>query len=469
LSPATGEPWATFAEAGAADVDAAVGAARRAFERGSPWSKTPASQRARILRRLADLVREESDHLAQMDSIDSGRIISDTSLIAPAVAATFEYFAGWCDKLDGRVVPSDRPGFFNYTLREPVGVVAAIIPWNNPLAMLAFKLAPALATGNTVVVKASEHSSGTTVELARLCGEAGFPPGVVNVLTGFAEPAQALTAHPGVDKISFTGSSATGRAVMRSASENLTQTMLELGGKAANIVFPDAHREQAVSGALTIFSGTGQACTAPSRLLLHESIYDTFLDELVDRAAKIEVGDPLEPSTQMGPVATLPQLERDEYFVRRGLDEGATLLLGGSRLRTPPYEHGWYFEPTILTDAGPHSYIAQEEAFGPILTVLKFEDEEEALAMANDVAYGLASGIWTTDLGRAHRFASELATGMVWINTWRTVSHASPFGGIKNSGYGRENGPEALLEMTTAKSVWVELTDDVADPFSWKK
>ncbi|MEA2279242.1 MAG: (Z)-2-((N-methylformamido)methylene)-5-hydroxybutyrolactone dehydrogenase [Solirubrobacteraceae bacterium] len=467
LNPATGRAWASFPEASAEDVDRAVAAARRAFH-DPAWADMTGTQRGRLLRRFADLVRERAEDLAHLDTIDSGRIISDTRPIAPAVATTLDYFAGWADKVDGRVVSVDNAGMFNYTLREPLGVIVGIVPWNNPLVMLGFKLGPTLAMGNTIVLKPSEHSSGSTMVLAELCEQAGFPPGVVNVVTGAAAPAQALCDHPDVDKISFTGSPVTARAVARAAAENLTPAMFELGGKSANVVFADSDRDSAINGALTIFAGTGQSCVAPSRLLLEDSIHDEFLEQLAARAAAVRMGDPLDPTTQMGPVATLPQLDRNVRFCQRGVEEGARVVLGGGRPEADGLGDGWFFEPTIFADADPQMYIAQEEAFGPILTVLRFHTEEEAVRIANSTRYGLAAGVWTTDVRRAHRMAKSLQAGVVWVNTWRSFSSATPFGGMKESGYGRENGPEALLEVTRPKSVWIEMTGNVADPFIWK-
>lgn len=467
LNPATGEVWATFPDGDAADVDRAVAAARAAFE-DPAWAELTGTQRATLLRRLAALVRDHAEELAYLDSVDSGRIIADTRPIAPGVATTLEYFAGWADKVDGRVVAVDNAGMFNYTLREPIGVIAGIVPWNNPLVMLGFKLGPALATANTVVIKPSEHGPASSLSLARLCAEAGFPAGVVNVVTGHGTPAQALCEHPGVDKISFTGSPTTARSVARAAAENLTMTMFELGGKSANVVFADADRESALNGALTIFAGTGQSCVAPSRLLLEDSIHDDFLEQLCARASLVRIGNPLDPGTQMGPVATRQQLESNIRFCQRGVDEGARLVLGGGRPADRDLDGGWFFEPTIFTDASPDMFIAQQEAFGPILTVLRFRTEEEAVAIANGTNYALAAGVWTDDLRRAHRMAKRLEAGVVWVNTWRSFSSASPFGGAKESGYGRENGPEALLEVTKPKSVWIELTGNVADPFTWK-
>jgi acyl-CoA reductase-like NAD-dependent aldehyde dehydrogenase len=465
LNPATGSGWATFPQAEEADVDRAVAAARRAFE-DPAWAGLTGTERGRLLRRLATLVRESTEELAQLESVDSGRVITDTRAVPGGLATTIDYFAGWADKLDGRVVPVENPAMFNYTLREPIGVIVAIVPWNNPLVMLGWKLAPALAAGNTVVVKPSEHAPGSTLMFAQLCERAGFPPGVVNVVTGFAPPAQALCAHPGVDKISFTGSPTTARSVARAAVENLTMTMFELGGKSANIVFADADRASALNGALTIFAGTGQSCVAPSRLLLEDSIHDEFLEQLAERAAALRMGDPLDPATHLGPVATLPQLESNVRFCERGIAEGARLILGGGPAEDDELGGGWYFQPTIFADADPDMFIAQHEAFGPILTVLRFSTEEEAIEIANGTPYGLAAGVWTENLRRGHRMAGRLRAGVVWVNTWRNFSPASPFGGAKESGYGRENGPEALYEVTTPKSVWIEMSGEVPDPFS---
>lgn len=466
VNPANGEPWASAAQGRAADAHRAVRAARKALQDPN-WSNLTGSERGRLLRRLADLVREHSDRLAELDTIDTGRIIGDTKAVALATAATIEYFAGWADKFDGRVVPVERRDMFNYTLREPIGVVAALVPWNNPLIMLGFKLGPSLAMGNAVVVKPSEHSPATAVELARLAAVAGFPPGVVNVVTGFGDVGQALCAEPGVDKIAFTGSPEHARSVAHAAADHLGLTMFELGGKSANIVFADADYDSALNGAMTIFAGTGQSCVAPSRLLVEKSIYSDFVAEIQRRAGELRMGDPLDPATEMGPVGTPQQLAKNGEFCAAGIAEGAKLVCGGSRPSENNLKDGWFFEPTIFA-AQPEMHVAQVEAFGPILTVLAFEDEADALRVANGTRYGLAAGVWTTNLARAHRLASQLNAGTVWVNTYRNISYASPFGGNKDSGYGRENGPEALWEYTRAKSVWIDLSGKMADPFRWK-
>lgn len=465
-NPTTGESWASIPQAGAADVDRAVTAARAAFE-GPAWRGLTASERGLLLIRLADLVSERADDLATIETRDNGKLLRETAAQAHALPRWFRFYGGLADKIEGSVPAVDQATVFNYTLREPLGVVAAIAPWNSPLLLAVWKLAPALAAGNTVVIKPSEFTSASLLELAALFDRAGFPPGVANVITGLGDPAgRALVEHPGIDKIAFTGGPPTARVIARSAAEQLTPTLLELGGKSANIVFQDADQDAAVAGVLAgIFAASGQTCIAGSRLLVQESIAQPFVQRIVERTEAITLGDPAAPETNMGPVSTPAQLRRIAGYVEMAVADGARLSAGGSRPEDPALSRGLFYRPTVLTDVAPQMAIAQEEVFGPVLAVITFTDEEEAIAIANGTPYGLAAGVWTSHVKRAHRVARALRAGTVWINTYRAVSPISPFGGSGLSGHGRENGVEAIHEMTQVKSVWVELSETVQDPF----
>ncbi|HEY8450484.1 MAG TPA: aldehyde dehydrogenase, partial [Bacillota bacterium] len=372
------------------------------------------------------------------------------------------------DKIQGEVIPTDKPNFLVYTLREPVGVVGAITPWNSPLLITAFKLAPALAAGCTFVLKPAEQTPASALELAKLVAEADFPPGVFNVVTGDGPNAGApLTRHPGVDKIAFTGSTATGIQVAKNAAEHLARVSLELGGKSPNIIFADADLEAAINGAVAgIFAATGQTCIAGSRLLVEASIHDVVVERLAQRARTIKLGDPMDPATEMGPVAFPDQLEKVLHYIDIARQEGATVVAGGGRPSQGPLAEGLFCEPTVLTGVSNRMRVAQEEIFGPVASVIPFHSEEEAIALANDIPYGLGAGIWTRDIGRAHRVAARIRAGTVWINAYRTLTFSVPFGGYKMSGYGRENGLEALKEYTEVKSVWVELSGATRDPFT---
>ena len=467
INPYTGRVWATVPEADEEDVDAAVRAARQAFDEG-PWGRMTGTERARLMRRLAELIAENAEELAVVESTDNGKLLKEMSGQLGALPDWYYYFAGAADKVQGATIPSDKPNFFVYTRKEPVGVVGAIIPWNSPLLLLTFKLAPALAAGCTFVVKAAEQTPASVLEFGKLFEEAGFPPGVFNVVSGFGVPTgKALVSHPGVDKVAFTGSTQTGISVMKDAADHLAKVTLELGGKSPNIVFDDVDLEAANNGVVAgIFAATGQTCIAGSRLFVQERAHDELVERLSERAKTIKLGDPLDVETEMGPVAFKEQLEKIEGHVRAGKEEGATLVCGGKRPDADALEHGYFIEPTIFAQVENGMQIAREEIFGPVLSVIPFKDEEELVRQANDTRYGLAAGIWTRDIQRAHRVAHAIRAGTVWINAYRTLSFNTPFGGYKASGLGRENGLEALNEYTETKSVWVELSGQSRDPFT---
>lgn len=455
VNPYTGEDWAFMARASSADVDVAVMSARRAFER---WSRVSGRQRAVHMRGLARAIEKHADRLARIESIDNGKLLADTSRHARGLPAWLDYFAGLADKLCGTTIPLDEPELVAYTRREPVGVVAAITPWNAPLAVLLWKLAPALAAGCTMVIKPSEHASASTLELGKLCVQAGLPDGVVNIVTGFGDDCgDPLVRHPGIDKISFTGSTAVGSTVMRAAATNITSVALELGGKSPNIVFDDADPETASrAAAKAIFGSTGQSCQAGSRLFVQRRLYDEVVHRVAGHAKAMRLGNPLEPSTDMGPVAFRAHMERIAALIAMGRDQGATLAAGGGPPSDPELRNGYFVEPTVLSDARNNMTIAQEEVFGPVLVVIPFEDEADVIRQANDIPFGLAAGVWTRDISRAHRVANNMRAGTVWINTFRRIDPAMPFGGFKRSGIGRDSGVESLDEYLETKAVWID-------------
>jgi len=464
LDPTTARAWYSAPKASAEDVDRAVTAARRAL--ASPeWRDLTQTERGGLLRRLADLVGERVEELARVETLDNGKLLRETTGQAKRVPAFFHYYAGLADKIQGDVIPGAKPQLLNYTLREPIGVVAAIVPWNSPLQLAAMKLAPALACGNTVVVKPSEHASASLLELVPMFEQAGFPPGVVNLVTGDGETGAALTEHPGVDKVAFTGGTEAGRKVAVSAASHFARTTLELGGKSPQLVFEDADPQNVAMGLLAgIFAAGGQTCVAGSRAFVHADIYDEVCERVVERAKSVRVGDPLEEETDLGPLAIEAQRDKVERYVKLGIEENATLRAGGERPSDRP--EGWFFLPTVFSDVDNQMALVREEIFGPVLGIGRFEDDEEAVRIANDTPYGLAAGVWTRDIARAHTVAGRLDAGTVWINTSRSLSPLSPFGGFKDSGFGKENGTEAIHEYTRVKSVWVNLdTGPIGDPF----
>ena len=465
FNPATEEAWAEIPEATAGDVDRAVRAAHRAFTEG-PWATATPTERGRYLRKLADLLADESESLGRTETIDTGKMLKETRWQAKYIAEFFHYYAGCADKIHGDTMPIDKPDLIVFTQREPLGVVAAVVPWNSQLFLVAVKVGPALAAGNTVVLKASEHASAAMLEFGKLVEAAGFPPGVVNIVTGHGEPCgKVLTSHPLVQRISFTGGPGTARQILHNSAENFAQVSLELGGKSPVMVFEDADIESAVNGSIAgIFGASGQSCVAGSRLYLHNKIADEFLDTMVGQAKQIRIGDPLEEETQMGPLATTAQLDRIEKEVALAQEQGGKLLHGGQRPAQP--NRGWYYEPTIIECPDQKMQIVDTELFGPVLSVLRFETEEEVVRLANDTNYGLAAGIFTRDGARSLRVAKATRAGIVWVNTYRVVSPIAEFGGFKNSGYGRESGFQAIYDYTRPKTVWVNTSSaPMTNPF----
>lgn len=464
-NPYTGKAWARIPRGGPDDAEAAIQAAHAAFV--GPWRQVSPSDRGLLLHELARLMRAHAEELAELEVRDTGKLKAEMLGNMKYLPRWYEYYGGLADKIEGTVTPIDKPGMFHYTTYEPLGVVTCIVPWNSPMLLSTMKVAAALAAGNTVVVKPSEFASTSLVGFARLFDKAGFPPGVFNVVTGYGtEVGQALTTHPLVKRIAFTGGDVGGRAVAQSAAAGFKRISLELGGKSPNIVFEDANQTAAVKGVISgIFAATGQTCMAGSRLLVHRSIHDEFVGKLVRFVEDARLGDPMKTDTNMGPVSTRPQLERVMSCIEMAKKEGATCVTGGRRATHPECGDGWFVEPTIFTGVRNDMRIAREEVFGPVLSAIPFDTDDEAVSIANDTPYGLAAAIWTTNIERTVKLPRRLEAGTVWVNAYRVVSYLAPFGGVKHSGIGRENGLEAIKEYLEVKSVFVNGNPDVANPF----
>ena len=465
LDPFSGEAWAQIPRANAADVDRAVAAAKAALT--GAWGAISPTERGMRLHRIAELIDEHAAGLAEIEARDNGKLLSEVMGQVKYVAKYFYYYAGLADKIEGSVIPIDKPKVFNYTRYEPMGVVATITPWNSSLLLTAWKIAPALCAGNTVVCKPSEYTSASLLELAKIMLQAELPPGVFNVVTGFgADAGEPLIRHPNVARVAFTGGDVGGKAVARAAAETLKPVTLELGGKSPNIVFDDAELDKAVNGVITgIFSAGGQTCMAGSRLLLQDSIHDIFVEKLLAVTSRAKAGDPRKPGIQVGPVATKPQFDKVMHYIEVAKAEGARCIAGGRALTGPEYGAGQIVEPTIFADVTNDMRIAQEEVFGPVLAVIRFKDEEDAIRIGNDIRFGLAAGVWTTNLRRAMLMSEKLKAGTVWINNYRSTSFTTPFGGYKDSGFGREGGVDAVKEYMQTKSVWISTDLEMPDPF----
>ena len=464
INPSTGNVWCRIPEATHGDVEAAVKAASVAFSEG-PWSSMTPTQRGNCLRRLALLLDENSELLGYTESVDTGKMLKETKWQAKYIAEFFQFYAGCADKISGETLPIDKPDLLAFTQREPLGVIAAIVPWNSQLFLVAVKIGPALAAGNTVVLKASEHASAAMLEFGKLVDKCGFPPGVVNIITGHGEPCgKALTSHPLVSRISFTGGSSSAKHILYNSAENFAEVSLELGGKSPFIVFEDANIESAVNGSVAgIFGASGQSCVAGSRLYLQNSIADEVLGQMLDVAGKIKIGDPLADETQMGPLCTAAQIEHIEKEVLHAKLEGAEILCGGKRVKNID---GLYYEPTIIACSNQNLRIVDTELFGPVLCVIRFETEKEVIGLANDTKYGLAAGIFTENSARSLRMVKAIRAGIIWVNTYRVVSPIAEFGGVKGSGYGRESGFQAMYDYTRPKTVWINTSSEpMSNPF----
>lgn len=466
LDPFTGENWASIPRAGKADADLAVVAAKTAFEEG-PWGRMHPSDRGKLLRKLGELIAENAAELAEIEVNDNGKLIAEMAGQLGYIPRWYDYFGGMADKIQGTVIPIDKPDMMNFTRREPLGVCVGITAWNSPLLLATFKLAPGLAAGNTFVLKPSEFASASTLAFAKLFDEAGFPPGVVNVVTGYGnEVGDALVRHPDVAKISFTGSERTGKAIYEAAARDLKKVTLELGGKSPNMVFADANLDNAANGVISgIFAAGGQTCIAGSRLLVEESIHDQFMEKLYAIATSVKMGNPKDIATQLGPMANKPQFDKVMSYLEVAKAEGVTTLAGGQAASRPECGNGIFIEPTIFTGVTNQMRIAREEVFGPVLAVIPFKTLDEGLSIANDTNYGLASGVWTESMRTALTCSERLRSGTVWVNTYRAISYLSPFGGMKSSGLGRESGMEAIDHYLQTKSVWLSTATHVANPF----
>tara|TARA_B110000263_G_scaffold89480_1_gene78200 strand:+ start:4295 stop:5770 length:1476 start_codon:yes stop_codon:yes gene_type:complete len=464
-NPYTGEAWAKISRGNAEDVDRAVKAASKAFQGG--WGQTKPTERGKLLNRLAEVIEKNSERLGEIEVRDNGKLITEMGAQTKYLAEWYRYYGGLADKVEGSVIPSDKPGIFNFTRYEALGVIGMITPWNSPLLLLAWKLAPALAAGNTAVVKPSEYTSASTLEFMNLIEEVGFPKGVVNTVTGFGlEVGSPLVDHPNVDKIAFTGSDVSGQKIYEAAAKKIMPVTLELGGKSPNIVFEDADFEAAVMGVISgIFAATGQTCIAGSRLLVQKSIHDKFVERLINVAKEAKIGDPMSTETHVGPVTTQPQYQKIIDYIEIAKKENAKCVLGGKPYTGPGAKGKQFIEPTIFTGVTNEMRIAQEEVFGPVLSVIPFDTEEDAVRIGNDIDFGLAAGVWTNDIGRALRMSEKLRAGTIWVNTYRAVSFTSPFGGYKRSGEGRESGKDAIKEFLQVKSVWIAQQTTTENPF----
>ena len=465
LNPENNEVWATVPEANEKDVDKAVKSAQKAFENN--WSKLHPRERAKYLKLIADQLRANAEHLGKIETIDTGKLYRETKTQANYIAEYYDYFAGLADKVEGAVVPIDKPDMQVTTTRIPIGVVAAIIPWNSQMLLTAVKLAPALAMGNTIVIKASELAPVTLLEFAKLIDKTGLPKGVINIITGLGEPCgKALTTHNLVERIAFTGGPETAKHIVRNSAENLSQVSLELGGKSPVVVFDDADQENALNGITAgIFGASGQSCIAGSRLYLQSNIYDEFLKKLISKTEKIKLGGPMEKDTQMGPLNSFKQLENIEKNIKATIEQGGKVRCGGKRSSVS--NKGYYFPATIIECKNHNLPVAENELFGPILSVMKFDKEEEVIEKMNDNKYGLSSGVYTSNFARAHRVSKSIRAGIVFINTYRLISPMAPFGGIKDSGYGKEAGIESIKEYTRIKTTWYNSSDKpMSDPFT---
>jgi len=465
INPANEEPWAQAPAATEHDVNRAVEAAKNALFDG-PWSKMTPTARGRTLYRLGDLIAQKSDHLGDIETIDSGKLLKETRGQTGYVRDYYHYFAGMADKIEGATLPIDKPDMHVFTTREPVGVVAAVVPWNAQMFLTATKLGPALAAGNTIVLKASEDAPAPMFEFAKIVDQAGFPPGVVNIITGYGDPCgRILTSHPDVARVAFTGGPETASKVIENTSRNYALVSLELGGKSPIVVFDDADIQGAVNGIIAgNFGASGQSCVAGSRVFIQEGIHDEIIARVVERAKQIRIGDPLADDTQMGPLATRAQLDRIVAAVGKSCEQGAELHYGGRRPES--FDKGFYYEPTILGCPDQQIETVQHEMFGPVLSALRFRDEEEGIAMANNTKFGLGAGVFTENLARAHRVSSKIRSGILWVNTYRAISPIAPFGGFGHSGFGREAGLEAVLDYTRTKTVWINTSrQPMANPF----
>ncbi|MGI9607138.1 MAG: aldehyde dehydrogenase [Acidimicrobiales bacterium] len=466
INPASGEVWTTAAAATEADVDAAVRAAHHAMYEGE-WSEMTATQRGRKLYELADAVAEAAHHLGEIETTDSGKLAAETRAQAAYVSDYYRYYAGLADKIQGATLPIDKPDMHVFTTREPIGVVGAIVPWNAEMFLTATKVGPALAAGCAVVIKASEDAPGPLLEFAKVVDRVGFPPGVINLITGFGEPCgRALTSHPLVARVAFTGGLDAARHVVANTANNFAQVSLELGGKSPMVIFDDADLEGAVNAAVAgNFGASGQSCVAGTRVIVQSGIYAEFMDEVTRRAEAIRIGDPLHDDTQVGPLATKAQRDNIESVVAESIEQGATVRTGGNA--PVGFEDGWYYSPTIIECPDQSIRSTRVELFGPVMSALKFETEEEGVALANDTDFGLGAGVFTQNLARAHRVSGAIRSGIVWVNTYRAISPIAPFGGFRNSGYGREAGIDTIHDYTRTKSVWINTSSEpMANPFT---